>query len=350
MKRLTLVIFLLSLLFAASFIHTVKGDDDDSSDPVERDEEDRYGLTSDTSRQVEIELQDFLLEIQAQNEQRQDGAETSDQITFSVELINSGDEDTEGKLLDSEFEYERETEDTESEVELRLRILRIIEFLESGANPGFQDGEDTIVSSYSDKTWNPFTSVESDDTEGVREFSAETSDGVFGIRVYVTESGLTEAFTGSQNITANDYKFDAIISGYNFANPGESRLAIEAIVRQEVENEYEDDDIDDDDDENEAEVRFVRSETGYAARFAWVTTAQVGNNDVNVIATSPSSDSTSSQTMYFTFDTTEAFNELVWDPTIGLEGRTADGSAAATSKSVIAGFIAVLMTTLIALL
>jgi len=239
---------------------------------------------------------------------------TIDEVGFRGEVGNS--------FLEYEITYSSEAGQTETEVELKIEIQEIIEFAESGANPGYQPEEDRLVSSYTDigADWNDWVVDQSCSTntnaftaDCYYQLSAETNDTAVRTVAYFTSH---TAVVGGVSINSNTCKFDLSIN-YPFQETGTYlAVLIEAISATEVE-------LDDDDDVNPIEGAIVASNPGSVlqATFDWEKTvdytADGSSGTANVIRT-PHLHVGSN---YYTFAVAAPTN-VYWDPELGVNSAS----------------------------
>jgi len=268
-------------------------------------------------REIELDVSGSKFEVESEAAfPSADG--TIDEVDFRGEFGDS--------LLEYEITYSSEAGQMETEVELEIEIQEIIEFTESGANPGYQPDEDTLVSSYTeiDADWNDWVVDQSCSTVQNTNFSstadcyyqlsAETTDNVVRTVAYFTSH---TAVVGGVSINSNTCKFDLSIN-YPFEGQGTYlAVLIEAISATEVE-------LDDDDDVNPIEGAIIASNPGSVlqATFDWEKTVDYTDADgssgtANVIRT-PHQHVGSN---YYTFDVLKPTN-VYWDPELGVNSAS----------------------------
>jgi hypothetical protein len=332
MKYLSVIFLLVSVLLAATLTQS------QDSEPVEN--ESRYGLTSDTTRDLAVTQNDFVLTIQAENQDTREGEDTRDEIEIRTEVYDTDSSSTLG-FIEIELDYNTNAGDSSPHIEIDLDFDEIIEYTESGANPGYQENEDERLQGYSREDFGGFGEVTVAGTENVRVFETNTTDGVVRIRLFVTQAGSTQGNTGSQTITANEVGLEFTIQNFAFEQPGASRLAFETRTFAGATSSRIEQDI------ANRELRWIIKDTGFAMRFNWMGTAQFDGSSVDVITTedpdNPESDILG-RDYFYSFDTTTNATEIVWNTVLGLQGRSA-----ASTKSVIMLLIVSLIATVVTL-
>jgi len=313
-------------------------------------------------------------------EVRLDGADGS-RISFEARVGSSGDE-----LARFEFEYRSaiilstssssstvssssetysstegsEEEDNEGEfdeTEFRVKFTELVEYLESGATPGFQAGEDTLVQTYTDASWGAWTNDAVSDTAGYFQSTVATLDGVLGFTVYATGSPVSMA---NFNITSNKVKFDVNIASFPFQETGSYLALVSKLESDDADAEFENhggdenDDSDDEedsstsststvevwgddnDDEEDRTFKVSKATSSISGFFTWVQTVEVvdafgTSRTANVLTTID----TAENNMYFTFNVSSP-QSIFWDPEIGATGTNSASSVCLSSAVMLA--------------
>jgi hypothetical protein len=304
------------------------------------------------SREIDLNVSGEKFEVSAEQEfPGKDGKE--DEVEFRGEWAA-------GNLLEFEISYSSEAGSLETEVELEIEIQELIEFEESGQNPGFQPTEDTIVSSYieddASSIWNDWnldhscaTSVSYTSTSETAtstsetvtgtsasgdcyfQVSASTSDGVLGTVAYFTSQ---YAVVAGVPINSNTCKFDISINYPFVSSTSYLAVLIQAVSETEV-------DIDDDDNASPNEGAIVASnpDSVLVASFDWEKTATStdGSGSLAVVDVIRTPHQNGTKANYYTFDVVNPTN-VYWDPELGISS----GQAAFPSLLVLLGVMAIL--------
>ncbi len=158
--------------------------------------------------------------------------------------------------------------------------------MESGATPGFQAGEDTLVQTYTDAPWGAWTNDAVSDTAGYFQSTVATLDGVLGFTVYATGSPVSMA---NFNITSNKVKFDVNISSFPFRETGSYLALVSKLESDDADAEFEnhggdenddsDEEVevwgDDNDDEEDRTFKVSKATSSISGFFTWVQTVEV---------------------------------------------------------------------------
>jgi len=329
----------------------------------------------DDEREVDFRAEDDTFEV------RLDGADGS-RISCEARVGSSGDE-----LARFEFEYRSaiilstssssstvssssetysstegsEEEDNEGEfdeTEFRVKFTELVEYLESGATPGFQAGEDTLVQTYTDASWGAWTNDAVSDTAGYFQSTVATLDGVLGFTVYATGSPVSMA---NFNITSNKVKFDVNIANFPFQQTGSYLALVSKLESDDADAEFENhggdenDDSDDEeddsstsststvevwgddnDDEEDRTFKVSKATSSISGFFTWVQTVEVvdafgTSRTANVLTTID----TAENNMYFTFNVSSP-QSIFWDPEIGITGTNSASSVCLSSAVMLA--------------
>lgn len=345
-KTILLLIILLGSLFITTSIagpasvddnHVTPNQDDDGDDDSddtdteeeddktetedEKDEKDEDldddGIDDDTEeayeREVQVEESDreWKIESELKNQEQKD--------KFEAEFkIGGGDEP------ELELKYATEASSTETEMKYRVNFDQLIEFTDDGI-AGYQDGNDTMVSSYElDKAeWNVIAySTDTLNGSNVYTATATTADGIFTL-VLKLSTGITKM--NSTIVTPNAIKIDVIINGYNYQG-NNTYLTLQTDIKTESETEFEEQSDDEEhgfaQDESQIKVSNLNA-TGF---FSWVKTAQADGLTVDVISSYLNSiddhdddieEGERHDIIFFTFDAQNP-DKIVWDPKIGV--------------------------------
>jgi hypothetical protein len=278
-------------------------------------------------------------------------------LEFGIKLRGSEDFDTTGADEDKWVRFstdlaatESATDDgttEESETSLEVSMCGIIEFTESGDNEGYQSDEDTTVWVHDAPVWGDFVD-KSNATKAFTEFRADSTDGAYTLKIYLSSSGAT--LDNGMTITANDMKFDIVINEITYTQDG-TRLALCAYVdttKSDSEGIRETIEVNDND-ASEAVSGFAAVSTSgdTASFFNWVPSVDINTESeiADIIVTVDAS----SGNVYFTVDTDEQPSMISWDPTIGVAG-TSSFSFSAASNMQLSGFAAMLLVLLAAFL
>jgi hypothetical protein len=316
MKVTPFILILLLLGTIAFSMPIVSSDEDedpiDDEDPV--DDEDQVDDDFDYEREVDIEQADFEWKIESELK----SGDNKDKFD-ALFKIGGGNEPV------IEFNYEQEAGSNETELEFIVEFVQVIEFEDDGI-PGYQEGNDTIVSIYelAEIDWNPIV-YSLEEIEGVVLYTATatTVDGVFTLVLKLSNNLIQLNDTLNTSLGPNAIKIDVIINGYDYQG-NNTYLTIQTDVKTEFEVDIEDSD-DEDNDINENEEQLLINSGKVSGFFSWVTIAEVNETIIDVITTDHLEDQDEStpdkfeidKTLFFTFDVQNA-NEIIWDPKIGV--------------------------------
>jgi hypothetical protein len=303
--KVTPFILILLLLGTIAFSMPIVSSDEDE-DPVDDD--------YDYEREVDVEQADFEWKIESELK----SGDNKDKFD-ALFKIGGGNEPV------IEFNYEQEAGSNETELEFIVEFVQVIEFEDDGI-PGYQEGNDTIVSIYelAEIDWNPIV-YSLEEIEGVALYTATatTIDGVFTLVLKLSNNLIQLNDTLNTSLGPNAIKIDVIINGYDYQGTN-TYLTIQTDVKTEFEVDIEDSD-DEDNDINENEEQLLINSGKVSGFFSWVTIAEVNETSIDVITTDLLEDQDEStpdkfeidKTLFFTFDVQNA-NEIIWDPKIGV--------------------------------
>jgi len=291
-----------------------------------------------SDRAIDINVEGDQVEIEARGVAV--GEETDRyKITFKTD---SGD----SNLLEAELEWSvhapegndsanRRREDDEQSVEFRFRLSYLAEYVESGANAGFQPNEDTVVSTYggdefSDKKrvtipntqaeWNDFKR-NADKTSGtatIYSFQASTSDAVLTIKGYIATEPTT---SGGVELDPNQVKLDILVSNYPFQQD-DTYLALVARVKADADFESDDDDSND---EDHLQVKPATATTAFGG-FGWLNTLTVDGVETAVVSSTGKESEDSEGSEYYTYFAFPAHGtDYVWDPNFMVQYSSSSG-------------------------
>ncbi|MHA1220484.1 MAG: hypothetical protein ACTSQB_01995, partial [Candidatus Heimdallarchaeota archaeon] len=278
-----LAVLTLGLVFSAAMFTSVRASNDqplsmfsayDESDEDDDDDDDD-GIHDDDESSNKREIQIEVSADEAHIESSIDNGEVENE--FSIELHAESDK------LALNFEFSNEINDTENELEFDIEFLELIRFNDTGiSDNSFNDSIDQVIDVYEIGGFLPIEYTFENNTDGETHIlHVETTDGVFGINVYVSNEFV---LINDTILTPTEAKIDIIISDYNIDNATNLALKIEFEIEAEVELEY-DEETEDEEYElasDELEIEFNMS--NYLGFFSWSEIALVDGVEQPVLA------------------------------------------------------------------
>jgi len=210
-----------------------------------------------------------------------------------------------------------------TKTEFKFRVMNLIEFVESGTNAGFQEGEDTVVQTFTfNGAWNNFvgpTDLPSNANGRLQTFSANTTDGFFRLESYVTEVLANLNFSAISELKPNQIKMNFDVDFTNYYQQTGTYLAIQGRIKSGRRISGAEDGT------WETEEVSIAGEDGASSSFSWVSSAETAQGQtIDIIPSALTYVETDDEDwaeykIYFTFDTTE-HTKFFWDPIVAVSG------------------------------
>jgi hypothetical protein len=314
--------------------------------------------------------EDDEVEFECKTKEKDDETEIKDKIKFQVKI-------SKGEALKVKVKYEQEIEtqetETETETQYDVKFDRVIEYRKADValsnrasldvDMAYEWGRDTIVQEFPLDNWQNFSAIVEQGSLSI--FSVVSQDD---IATFI----FTIARDDSGNITANKMKIDFKLT--NFPWMGDDTY-VALLCTVESEREVEVEVIDDSGNEAASSVTTSRKTKDVKISFAdavdtigftpvgvfdWADTAEVMGNSTNVttaegstnvtttessitsiqvVATSPASESSDAIAFSFVGSLAQGAPDIYWDPSAGIDYES--GTAAFSFMGIASfGFVA----------
>jgi len=286
---------------------SIRPNNEDDDNGGEDDDGDHDGVSdhdeSENERNVEIDIDGTEAEISSESETGE--VENSFQVFIHAE----------SDKLSIEFQFESEVEENESETEFELAyeiaFTQLIGYNDTDGDNIYDPTIDTTVETYNIGGFNDIQYTFENRTDGeLHILSVQSTDGIFGIVVYVTNEFIT---INDTIVTPTEVKFDILINGFvgNF-----TRVALKTDL--EFEGEVEIDEETEDEEHNFAdnETELALSFNDYKGFFSWSQIATTDGVEHPVYVT-PFDPVDVDQIIYLNY---VAGNKIIHDPKVGVNG------------------------------
>lgn len=312
--KLLLAFLLVGLMITAVSTTLMVQADDHETDDEDDEDEDRE------DREVEIDYDDNEIEIESERI-GPDGVENE----FSIEM------DIDGKA-EIEIEYSTEDNSTEVETEMKVVFISLIEYRDQNGNDVYDDETDEKIGSMELENYDPFgyTSTDLGNGETLHTISANTTDGVFGFIVHISESFTS---VNGMDLKPTELKIDLLINDYPFEQ-NDTKLAFYHKIQSETEREFEDREEspgEEDETNYDDEEAIVDNREGAAAFYSWSKRAEVDGVNTTV-EDSIREASSSEKYIYLNY---ERGTEIIHDPKLGISSITTSDTGIFTQRNII---------------
>jgi len=255
-----------------------------------------------------------------------DGSSDGDLLSANVECNNASasTSDSDGDGFGLGVKYYKTSNGT-TDVDFKFKLCGVVEFVESGATPGYQKDEDTFIHHYTISGWGHWKDV-SPVAGTFNAYQAASDDRIFSIAFYLTK---TNATINGVYIDSNGYKLDLNITNFQYKKTG-TELALCAHIDSDQTVTF-----------NTAGNQFeIDGKSGsYKGFMNWITHVDTNNGPVNVITTY----NTAKARIYYTVNTTSQPTDIMWDPAVGVQSTSSSGSLLLSFASLLTALLAYLI-------
>jgi len=280
---------------------TTEQEDETSTEDVTETSTDD-GVDDDDSNDREVTIDATSTYVEIKSELESGGIE--DSFKIEVEVGPNG--------VDFKVGFETETATNETEQEFEVQFRELIEYLDVNSNGVYDDSIDTDIQTLELDTFEPIVyTLENTAAGPVHIIDVQTTDGVFGARVYAV-GDFTEV-NGSV-IAPTQVKIDVMIWDFNFTDV-DSLLALKVELSSEMETSFDGETEDEEDGRAVDEAAIDVLMTDLNGFFSWKESAEI-DGITHQVNSSIHEVTATEQEIYLNYP---QGSEIIHDPKIGFE-------------------------------
>jgi len=256
----------------------------------------------------------------------------SDELVFDADTESGGSDNFVGFTV--EYTYNDAT------LKYDLAFISLIEYVEGGSSgSGFDVDEDVVVQTFVPTSFGYWMETTPDDSDYIK-YSADTSDGVVTLNVYV--SGVGTSLPDGTYLSGNSVKFDFIINDFTYEGT-DSQLALKASISSTSSV------VSANEDEDGLVVSFDVEVNDVLGQFSWTPYVSLGDEEsvADLVVT------TDSENVYFAVDTILQPTMITWDPVLQIQSSAISVSTTTVSTSgashACGGLVMMVLVTLISM-